>query len=170
MTGLVRFGVAMEAELLGRFDELIARRQYPNRSEAIRDLVRRELDEYAWETGAKIVATVTLIYDHHVRELTERLTEIQHEFGAAIISALHVHLDHDHCMEVIAARGAAAQIKVLSERLLGAKGVLSGGVTAAALPTGAPAHDHTSDHSDSPRPGHGHGARHAAHGKRRRST
>jgi CopG family nickel-responsive transcriptional regulator len=166
MTGLVRFGVAMEAELLGRFDELIARRQYPNRSEAIRDLVRRELDEYAWETGAKIVATVTLIYDHHVRELTERLTEIQHEFGAAIISALHVHLDHDHCMEVIAARGGAAQIKVLSERLLGAKGVLSGGVTAAALPTGAPAHDHTSDHSHSP----GHGSRHAAHGKRRRST
>lgn len=167
MAGLVRFGVAMEADLLGRFDELIARRQYPNRSEAIRDLVRRELDGYAWETGAKIVATVTLIYDHHVRELTERLTEIQHEFGGAIVSALHVHLDHDHCMEVIAAKGAAAEIRILSERLLGSKGVLSGGVTAAALPTGGAAHVHPHHHHA---PDHGHGGRRPTHAKRRRST
>jgi CopG family nickel-responsive transcriptional regulator len=149
-SGLVRFGVAMEADLLERFDDLIARRRYPNRSEAIRDLVRHELDDYAWETGGKIVATVTLIYDHHVRELTERLTAIQHEFGAAIVSALHVHLDHDHCMEVIAVRGAASQIQELSERLLGSKGVFSGGVTAAALPAGGPQHSRSSGHA------HGH--------------
>jgi CopG family transcriptional regulator, nickel-responsive regulator len=134
VTKLVRFGVAMEEELLARFDGLIEKRGYPNRSEALRDLVRHELDHDAWEFGGRIVATVTLIYDHHVRELTERLTEIQHDFGSRIISTLHVHLDHDHCMEVIAARGPSAEIKRLAERLLGAKGVLSGDVTAAALP------------------------------------
>lgn len=140
MTKLVRFGVAMEEDLLARFDGLIEKRGYPNRSEALRDLVRHELDHDAWESGGRIVATVTLIYDHHVRELTERLTEIQHDFGSRIISTLHVHLDHDHCMEVIAARGPSAEIKRLAERLLGAKGVLSGDVTAAALPDepGAP--------------------------------
>ena len=131
---VVRFGVAMESDLLERFDELIEHRGYPNRSHAIRELVRHELDEEAWVSGGRIVATVTLVYDHHVRELTERLTEIQHDFGARIISTLHVHLDHDHCMEVIAARGPASDIQKLAERLLGAKGVLSGDVTAAALP------------------------------------
>src|SRR6478609_7491366 len=134
MKGLVRFGVAMEGELLERFDRLIERRGYSNRSEALRDLARREIDRDTWESGGRIVATVTLVYDHHVRELTERLTEIQHDFGDRIISTLHVHLDHDHCMEVIAARGPASEIKRLSERLLGAKGVLSGDVSAAALP------------------------------------
>lgn len=133
-TELVRFGVAMDRELLGRFDDLIEGRGFANRSEALRDLVRRELDRDAWESGGRVVATVTLVYDHHVRELTERLTEIQHDFGARIVSTLHIHLDHDHCMEVIAARGPAAEIKRLAERLLGAKGVLSGDVTAAALP------------------------------------
>jgi CopG family nickel-responsive transcriptional regulator len=144
VTKLVRFGVAMESDLLSRFDELIDERGYPNRSEALRDLVRSELDRDAWESGGKVVATVTLIYDHHVRELTERLTEIQHDFGERIISTLHVHLDHDHCMEVIAARGPAQEIQRLSERLLGAKGVLSGDVTAAALPDEGGSH-----------PGHG---------------
>ena len=132
MKKLVRFGVAMEDELLGRFDELIESRGFANRSEALRDLVRRELDRDAWESGGKVVATVTLVYDHHVRELTERLNEMQHDLGEHVISTLHVHLDHEHCMEVIAARGPALEIKKLSARLLGAKGVLSGDVTAAA--------------------------------------
>jgi CopG family nickel-responsive transcriptional regulator len=139
MKRLVRFGVAMEHELLERFDELVEKRGFPNRSEALRDLVRRDLDRDTWESGGKIVATVTLVYDHHVRELTERLTEIQHDFGPRIISTLHVHLDHDHCMEVIAARGPAEEVKRLADRLLGAKGVLSGDVTAAAIPDDASA-------------------------------
>src|SRR4029078_6773052 len=112
----------------------IEQRGFPNRSEALRDLVRRAIDKDTWDAGGKMVATVTLVYDHHVRELTERLTEIQHDFGDRIISTLHVHLDHDHCMEVIAARGPASEITRLSEPLLGAKGVLSGDVSAAALP------------------------------------
>ena len=138
--GLVRFGVAMDAALLARFDTLIERRGFENRSEALRDLVRRELDRDVWESGGRVVATVTLVYDHHVRELTERLTDIQHDFGSRIVSTLHVHLDHDHCMEVVAARGPAAEIKRLAERLLGAKGVLSGDVTVSAIPEFADRH------------------------------
>lgn len=134
MRGLTRFGVAMEKELLERFDELTARRGYRNRSEALRDLVRKELDEDAWQHGKKTVATITLVYDHHVRELTEKLNDIQHHAGNRILSTLHVHLDHDHCMEVIAARGPARVLKSMSERLIGTRGVLSGHVVAAVLP------------------------------------
>ncbi len=134
MADLVRFGVAMERPLLDRFDQMVERRGYDNRSEALRDLVRRELDQDAWQRGQLTVATITLVYDHHVRELTERLTEIQHDSGSLILSTLHVHLDHHHCLEVIAAKGSARLLKTLAERLLGTKGVLSGNVVAAALP------------------------------------
>jgi CopG family transcriptional regulator, nickel-responsive regulator len=139
MAELVRFGIAMDETLLSRFDELLTRRSYPNRSEAIRDLVRKELDQDAWERGQHTVATITLVYDHHVRELTERLNELQHEHGALIVSTLHVHLDHHHCLEVVVVKGNARQLKSLADRLLGTKGVLSGNVVAAALPTSSAA-------------------------------
>lgn len=134
MTDLVRFGVAMEQQLLDELDALIVKKGWANRSEALRDLVRRELDQAAWRSGKPAVATITLIYDHHVRELTEKLTEIQHDFGDRIVSALHVHLDHDHCLEVIAAKGPARELKKLSDRLTNTKGVIHGSVAAAALP------------------------------------
>jgi len=136
MTDLVRFGIAMDRALLERFDGLIERRGFANRSEALRDLVRRAIDQDAWDSGKLVCATITLMYDHHVRELTERLNELQHDFGEAIVSTLHVHLDHNHCMEVIACRGRARQLREVSERLFGVKGVLSGGVVASALPKG----------------------------------
>lgn len=143
MAGLVRFGIAMEQSLLERFDALIAERGNETRSEALRDLVRKELDQAAWEGGELTVATITIVYDHHVRELTERLTEIQHDHGEYIISALHVHLDHHHCMEVIAAKGPARQLKSMADRLIGCRGVLSGNVAAARLPLHErAAHDH----------------------------
>ncbi len=145
---LVRFGVAMERELLGRFDALLESRGFLNRSEALRDLVRRELDDDAWAKGGATVATITLVYDHHVRELSDRLTEIQHDYGDDIVSALHVHLDHHHCLEVIAARGEASTLKQLADRLIGTKGVLSGHVAAAVVPSAVTARA---------RGGHGHG-------------
>lgn len=132
----MRFGVAMDRRLLERFDALVERRGYQNRSEALRDLVRKELDQDAWQRGGQTVATITIVYDHHVRELTERLTEIQHDHGELIISTLHVHLDHDHCMEVIAARGPSRSLKTMADRLIGTRGVQSGHVAAAALPSG----------------------------------
>ena len=134
MADLVRFGIAIERDLLARFDGLIERRGFENRSEALRDLMRRALDQEAWDAGKNVCATITLVYDHHVRELTERLNELQHDFGDAIVSTLHVHLDHHHCMEVIACRGRARQLREVAEKLLGTKGVLSGGIVAAALP------------------------------------
>lgn len=137
----------MERELLEQFDQIIERRGYANRSEALRDLVRRQLDEEAWSSGKPAVATITLVYDHHVRELTERLTEIQHDFGDRIVSALHVHLDHHHCMEVIAARGPARELKQLAERLTNAKGVISGHVAAASLPRAKPGRRRRHAHS-----------------------
>ncbi len=135
MAELTRFGVAMEKSLLERFDEMVARRGFENRSEALRDLVRRELDEDAWQRGGHAVATITIVYDHHVRELTERLTEVQHAAGGQIISSLHVHLDHHHCMEVIAVKGASRALKTLADRLIGIKGVLSGNIVAMTLPS-----------------------------------
>jgi len=134
MAELVRFGVAMERQLLARFDKVIEQKGYANRSEALRDLVRAELDRDAWQRGKRTIATITIVYDHHVRELTERLTEIQHDHGELIISALHVHLDHHHCLEVIAAKGPARALKTMADRLIGARGVISGNVVAAELP------------------------------------
>jgi len=134
MADLVRFGVAMDRALLERFDALASRRGYENRSEALRDLVRHELDRDTWQRGGDAVSTITLVYDHHVRELSERLTQIQHDHGQLIISTLHVHLDHDHCLEVIAARGPARALKAMADRLIGTKGVISGHVAAASLP------------------------------------
>ncbi len=124
----------MERALLDQFDALVAQRGYENRSEALRDLVRRELAQDAWEQGRETVCTITLVYDHHVRELTERLTEIQHDHGEFIISALHVHLDHDHCLEVIAARGPSEKLKAMAEKLIGTRGVVRGDVVAAVAP------------------------------------
>lgn len=134
MAELVRFGIAMERQLLEEFDALVSRRGSNTRSEAIRDLVRKELDQEAWQSGRTMAATITLVYDHHVRELSERLTEIQHDHGDYIVSALHVHLDHDHCLEVIAAKGPARILKAMADRLIGCKGVISGQVAAAGLP------------------------------------
>jgi CopG family transcriptional regulator, nickel-responsive regulator len=133
VTDLVRFGIAMERALLERLDRLVEQRGLSNRSEVIRDLVRRELDQEAWTVGGSVSATLTLVYDHHVRELTERLNEIQHDHGDQIISTMHVHLDHHHCMEVIAARGPSARLKEMAEQLLGTKGVLTGGIVPIAV-------------------------------------
>ena len=121
--------------------------------QALRDLVRAELARDAWDRGEHAVATISIIYDHHVRELTERLVEIQHDHGAQVISATHVHLDHDHCLEVVLAKGPANVLKRLADRLIGAKGVISGEVARMSIvgrPSAAPAkrrgaghpHDH----------------------------
>src|SRR5580692_11651889 len=103
---LCRIGVAISQELLTKFDQLIARRGYTNRSEAFRDLIRNELVQEMWESSdAEVFGTVTLVYDHHVRLLTEKLTELQHQFHSSILSSMHVHLDHDNCLEVILVKG-----------------------------------------------------------------
>ncbi len=130
MGELSRIGVAIDTDLLEKFDRLIAGRGYTNRSEAFRDLIRDELVERAWESPeSHVVGTVTLVYDHHVRQLSDRLTGIQHDFHRAILSTLHVHLDHDHCLEVLVVRGKAADVRKVADVLISTKGVKHGRLT-----------------------------------------
>jgi CopG family nickel-responsive transcriptional regulator len=129
---LVRFGVAMEGSLLRELDELVEARG-GTRSEILRDLVRAEVTRARVSRGGQAVATLTLVYDHHVRDLTERLTEFQHALGERVTSTLHVHLDHDHCLEVIVMRGRADELKRAADRLLATRGVKHGGMELIAL-------------------------------------
>ncbi|HTP34598.1 MAG TPA: nickel-responsive transcriptional regulator NikR [Candidatus Acidoferrales bacterium] len=130
MSGLSRIGVAIDSELLDKFDRLIGQRGYTNRSEAFRDLIRDELVEKTWESPeSNVVGTVTLVYDHHVRLLNEKLTSIQHDHHHAILSTLHVHLDHDNCLEVLVVRGRSAEVRKVADSLISTKGVKHGRLT-----------------------------------------
>jgi CopG family nickel-responsive transcriptional regulator len=130
MTELCRIGVALSGDLLEKFDRLIASRGYTNRSEAFRDLIRNELVQEMWKSSdAEVFGTVTLVYDHHARLLTDKLTGLQHQYHAAVLSALHVHLDHDNCLEVILVRGRASLVQKLSNALIATKGVKHGRLT-----------------------------------------
>jgi CopG family nickel-responsive transcriptional regulator len=130
MGELSRIGVAIDSDLLEKFDGLIARRGYTNRSEAFRDLIRDELVEKAWESPeSRVVGTVTIVYDHHVRLLNEKLTDLQHEFYHHILSTLHVHLDHDNCLEVLVVRGRAVEVRKIADSLISTKGVKHGRLT-----------------------------------------
>jgi CopG family nickel-responsive transcriptional regulator len=124
---LTRFGISIDDRLLRRFDDLIAEKGSVNRSEAIRDLIRGALIEDQWARGnEETVGTVTLVYDHHTRDLSDKLTEQQHSHHDAIVSALHVHLDAHHCLEVVVVRGKAREVKRLADELIGTKGVKHG--------------------------------------------
>ena len=130
MGGLSRIGVAIDADLLRKFDKLIASRGYYNRSEAFRDLIRDELVERSWEQpDSNVVGTVTLVYDHHVRMLNEKLTDLQHSHFHQILSTLHVHLDHDNCLEVLVVKGKASLVKKIADALISTKGVKHGRLT-----------------------------------------
>lgn len=128
MGRLARFGVAMDEDLLALFDDLVARRGTAvNRSEAVRDLVRDALVDAEWEeSDEEIVGTVTMVFDHHASDLSEKLDHLQHQHHERIISSMHVHLDAHNCLEVIAVRGTSAQVRAISEALLGTKGVKHG--------------------------------------------
>lgn len=123
MSGLLRFGVSLEKNLLDQFDLLIRGHSYTNRSEAIRDLIRKELIKQEWHSGKEIAGAVTLMYDHHKRELVNKIIDIQHDHGSIIISTQHVHLDHDNCLEIIAVKGSPAKAQELTDSLGAVKGV-----------------------------------------------
>jgi len=128
MGKLVRFGVAMDEELLGRFDELVARRGTgANRSEAVRDLVRETLVDEQWEAPEEeIVGTITMVFDHHANDLAEKLDSLQHAHHEKVVSSMHVHLDAHNCLEVIVVRGPSGEVRGIAEALLGTKGVKHG--------------------------------------------
>lgn len=127
MGDIVRFGVSITDDLLHRFDRLIGDKGYVNRSEAIRDLIRNALVEDDLSHGdEEAIGTISMVYDHHTRDLADKLTEHQHSHHKEIISALHIHLDHHHCLEVVVAKGHAQEVKRLADELIGTKGVKHG--------------------------------------------
>lgn len=123
----VRFGVSLDEELLEKFDALCARREYPSRSEALRDIIRDALAQDALQSDeAEAAGVLTLVYDHHTRDLSRKLTERQHDFPDVVIATLHVHLDHHNCLETLVLRGAAGSLRQLADQLRAIRGVKHG--------------------------------------------
>jgi len=129
MKKLIRFGVSLDHQLLEKFDRHIKRRKYTNRSEALRDLIRENLVGQEWHDNKDTVGSITFVYDHHVRDLTRKLTNIQHDFQSHIMTGMHVHLDHDHCLEVLVVKGKGSEIRKVADALITVKGVKHGKLT-----------------------------------------
>jgi len=130
MSELVRFGVSIPDDLLEKFDDLIAKRGYTNRSEAIRDLIRDRLVENQWtETEHEVVGTVTVVYNHEQSDLAQKLTEVQHKKYDLIISAVHVHLDEHNCLEVLIMKGGSEEVRKAGELLISTRGVKHGKIS-----------------------------------------
>ena len=137
MDGVTRIGVSLEPELLKDFDETIMKKGYVSRSEAIRDLVRDALAENEWKNNDEyMVGVVVMIYDHTISNVKERLIELQHERGQNISTTVHVHLDHDRCMEILLVSGPLGDLKKLTDEITSIKGVLRGRLTMASPVSG----------------------------------
>ncbi len=128
MSELIRFGVSIDQNLLENFDRLNSERGYATRSEALRDLIREALIQQKIETDSatKVLGSLTLVYDHHARNLSQEMGAIQHDFHENILSVMHLHVSHDDCMEIIAVSGIVSEIVNLSNRLLSLKGIKNG--------------------------------------------
>jgi CopG family nickel-responsive transcriptional regulator len=122
---LMRIGISLPEKLLNKFDEIILQRGYSSRSEGIRDAIRNYIVSYEWmsDVQGERVGVITIVYSHSQRGLEDNLTDIQHDFGSIIQSSLHVHLDHDNCLEVVVLRGQGQDVKRAAERMTALKGV-----------------------------------------------
>ena len=123
MPEIFRFGISLPKDLIDKFDRLIRERSYTNRSKAFGDLIRQELVKKEWLEGKEIAGAITLIYDHHKRELLNKITDIQHHFQKIIISTQHIHLDHNNCLEIVAIKGNPKEAQKLADTLKSIKGV-----------------------------------------------
>ncbi|HER62507.1 MAG TPA: nickel-responsive transcriptional regulator NikR [Desulfobacteraceae bacterium] len=126
---LQRFSVSLERDLLAKFDDYIQEHGYNNRSEAVRDLIRKGLVKQEWDRNSRVVGVVTLVYDHHKPQLQERVTDLQHRFYNIITSTTHVHMDHHNCLEVTIAKGKASDVQELAQGLIALRGVKDGSLT-----------------------------------------
>ena len=124
-----RFSTSLEPELLAQFDQYIDKNGYENRSEAVRDLIRRALIAEQWEAGEEVAGVVTLVYDHHQRQLQDQITEVQHDYHHLVVSTTHVHLDHHHCLEVAIVRGKAGKVREMAQKIIALRGVKDGHLT-----------------------------------------
>lgn len=129
MTKLVRFGISLEEELLRNFDKYIKDKEYQNRSEAIRDLIRGEFVKKEWSGNKEVAGIITLVYNHHKRELVNKLTDIQHDFHQLVISGQHIHLDHNNCLETVVVKGKSKEVEKLAYKMKSIKGVKYGTLT-----------------------------------------
>lgn len=126
MDNLARCGISLDRDLLAKFDSLINERNYGNRSEAVRDLIRQELVRKQWAENKEVAGAVTLIFGHHKRELLNTITDIQHDFQKEIVCSQHVHLDHHNCLEIIAVKGAPRKVQELADKLRSIRGIKHG--------------------------------------------
>ncbi len=126
MADVTRTGVSIEPELLDKFDRFITKRGYRNRSEALRDLIRESLIDEDIEQNRLVVATLSMVYDHHRHDLSNKLNEIQHHAHRNVLAATHVHLDHDNCLEVVIMKGLSGDVKQLADHMLSMRGVKHG--------------------------------------------
>ena len=126
MSDLARTGLSIDRELLARFDVAIAKRNYKNRSEAVRDLIRDHLVGEEADSNKVVVGTLTIVYDHHRPNLTEKLVEAQHHAGGSVLAATHVHLDHHNCLEVVIMKGRSKELRHLADHILSLRGVKHG--------------------------------------------
>ena len=118
-----RFSVSLPDKLLADFDLFLAKRGYENRSEAIRDLIRAALIREEWASDEQVVGVISMVFDHHQRQLQDRITDIQHDYGDIVISATHVHLDHHNCLEVVIVKGRAIKIQEMADRVRAVRGI-----------------------------------------------
>jgi len=126
MSELARTGLSIDRELLARFDLAIAKKRYKNRSEAVRDLIRDHLVSEEADSDKLVVGTLTIVYDHHRPNLTEKLVEAQHRAGSKVLAATHVHLDHHNCLEVVIMKGRGRELNDLANGILSLRGVKHG--------------------------------------------
>jgi len=127
MEKITRFGVSIEPDLLKKFDKIIKKEGYANRSEAIRDLVRRDLiREENKDPNAESIGTLTMIYDHHTGNLTNKLLDLQHDHTKEILSTTHIHIDHNNCLEVLVLKGKTGKIQKLADNIKSLKGIKHG--------------------------------------------
>ena len=123
---LARFGVSLEKELLTALDEFVVENSMPNRSQAIRHLVEKNLVEKKWHCNQIVAGAVVMLYDHHKGDVTTKSNDLQHEYFDVILSSQHFHLSHDNCLEIIAVKGTANRLSELSDKLIGIKGIIHG--------------------------------------------
>lgn len=144
MAELERFTVSLDAELAAAFDRLIAERGYRNRSEAVRDLLRGALERSLQQAGGEghCVANLSYVYNHHERDLAERLTTLQHGQHDLTVATMHAHLDHENCLESVILRGATAKVKAFADALIAERGVRHGAINLVAVDVDHGAHAH----------------------------
>ena len=123
---LARFGVSLDEDLLKALDEFVIENSLPNRSQAIRHLVEKNLVEKKWQCNNMVAGAIVMLYDHHKGDITTKSNDIQHAYFDVILSSQHFHLSHDNCLEIIAVKGAANKLTELSDKLIGIKGIIHG--------------------------------------------